>query len=228
MDTLTLISGLVLGGGVLALILYPLWQQTRPEAIFRVDRSGQTLEEYQARYQATLAAIRDLMFDYEMGKVSAGDYETLLHKTKLEAAKIRQQIDRLSRSAEEAAVDPAVEAQIETLLNQLKASKLNGYEALLPEIDAEIESLKSIKVEADVDGPACPNCGQLFEPGDAFCSGCGQSLAGVELGTAENICPQCGYAFQADDVFCAKCGTALEKTAQTQKRKDAQITERSL
>ena len=111
MDTLTLIISLALGLIVLVVILYPLWQQTRPEAIFRVDRSGQTLEEYQARYQAVLASIKDLMFDYEMGKVSTEDYEPLLASSKLEAAEIRRHIDRLGQGLV-SEIDPALDARV--------------------------------------------------------------------------------------------------------------------
>ena len=42
MEPVTLIISLALVVGAFALILYPLWQQTRPEAIFRVNRTGQT------------------------------------------------------------------------------------------------------------------------------------------------------------------------------------------
>ena len=69
MDAFTLILGLLLIGGALALILYPFWQQTRPEAIFRMNNAGQTLEEYQARYQA-YRRLWPLMADYQ-GELSA-------------------------------------------------------------------------------------------------------------------------------------------------------------
>jgi predicted nucleic acid-binding Zn ribbon protein len=179
------------------------------------DRPGQTLAEYQARYQAILAAIKDLMFDYEMGKVSAEDYEKLLHKTKLEAAGIRQQMDQLSDGIQPD-IDTTLAAEIETLVSQLRQSRFNGSEALLAEVDAEIELLKQIEL-----GPqtlACPNCGQAFRAGDVFCAGCGQSLEAVtpEIKAAEErSCPGCGYAFQADDLFCAHCGTALREEAQS-------------
>jgi predicted RNA-binding Zn-ribbon protein involved in translation (DUF1610 family) len=207
MDALTLFISLILTGGVLALILYPLWRRTRPEAIFHLDRSGQTLEEYAARYQAALAAIRDLMFDYEMGKVSAEDYQTLLPKAKLEAAKIRRQIDRLNDNAE-SDLDPATEAKIESLIAELRNSNLDRNEALLREVEAEIQSLKNIQLDAETGQPTCPNCGKTFVVGDAFCSGCGHSLAGVK--TEQNVCPNCGHAFQPDDAFCVKCGVALD------------------
>jgi len=222
MEPLTLIAIVALIGGVLALIFYPLWQQTRPEAVFRVDKSGQTLEEYEARYQALLAAIRDLMFDYEMGKVSTEDYETLLNRTKLEAANVRRHIDQLNRSSTEA-IDAALDAKIEALIAQMSSTGLNGDELLLREVEAEIELLKQVKPEQPTDqaprfsqdGLICPQCAQPVRSGDAFCARCGQSLA--ELEVKENICSECGYECQPDDTFCARCGTALIETPENAK-----------
>lgn len=211
MDVLSLTISLALVAGALGLILYPLWQQTRPEAIFHIDRSGQTLEEYQARYQATLAAIKDLMFDYEMGKVSAEDHEKLLAKAKLEAAEIRHQIDRLNHNAN-VNMEASLDVEIEKLIAQLRYSKFNGNEALLSEVDAEIELLKAIKLDpAEVDDCTCPHCGEPCLPGDAFCTTCGQPLAEwtADQPDKAEICPSCGYAYQPDDAFCAKCGLAL-------------------
>jgi hypothetical protein len=214
MDILTLIISLALGGGALALIFYPLWQQTRPEAIFRVDRSGQTLEEYQARYQAALAAIKDLMFDHEMGKVSTEDYEELLAQAKVEAAEIRQQIDRLSQRQEAVESDPVLEAEIETLLAQTKTGLLsNGNEGLLREIEAEVEALKHITLPGDdAVEAACPRCETAYVVGDAFCTGCGYALA--ELATGPT-CPECQLPVEPDDAFCARCGTALKENVVT-------------
>jgi DNA-directed RNA polymerase subunit RPC12/RpoP len=209
MEPVTLIISLALVVGALALIFYPLWQQTRPEAIFRVNPAGQTLEEYEARYQATLASIKDLMFDYEMGKVSADDYETLLHRSKLEAAQIRRQIDRLGQGDDTLVANPALDAEIEALVSQLRGQPANGNGALLQEIDAEIESLKQLAVDAETDGPACPNCGKGYQAGDAFCTGCGQALPEPTAANLGERCPECGSPVEADDAFCAKCGFAL-------------------
>lgn len=212
MDVLTLTATFVLVAGALGLILYPLWQQTRPEALIQLDSSGQTLEEYQARYQAALAAIKDLMFDYEMGKISAEDHEKLLARAKLEAAEIRRQIDRLSHSAN-ADIEASLDVEIEKLIAQLRFNKFSGNETLLSEVDAEIQLLKAIKLDpAEVDDCACPRCGKVCLPSDAFCAACGQPLAGLALDQAEagtESCPACGYAYQPGDAFCAKCGLAL-------------------
>lgn len=222
MDVFTLIVSLALAAGAFGLILYPLWQQTRFEAIPQNDRSGQTLEEYQARYQAALDAIKDLMFDQEMGKVAAEDYEQLLAKTKLEAAEIRHQIDRLSHSAatdKEAALD----VEIERLIAQLRTDTTDSSQTLLGEVEAEIELLKTIQLDpAEIVETVCPNCGHAFLPGDAFCTACGQALpeSAATDEVSADMCPNCGSTYQPDDAFCAKCGQARSSGTPVQSQEE--------
>jgi DNA-directed RNA polymerase subunit RPC12/RpoP len=206
MDTLAVILSLVLVGGTLALILYPLWN--RPQTRTTRDASGNTVEELEARYQASLAAIRDLMFDYEMGKVTQEDYDTLLTNSKLEAAQIRRQIDQMSQ-ATEVDLDPNIDVEIEKLVAQLRTDSVNGNETLLKEVDKEIEILK----HAQHDTVTCPNCSSIAQVGDTFCSKCGQSLENVKVD--KNTCPECGTSIQPDDAFCAKCGTELNNNLAT-------------
>lgn len=223
MDALTLTLSLALAACAFGLILYPLWQQTRSETVLQYDQSGQTLEEYQARYQAALDAIKDLMFDREMGKISAEDYEKLLTRSKLEAAEIRHQIDRLNHSTA-ADKEATLDVEVERLVAQLRTGPLNGSEVLLDEVDAEIEALKNIQIgSAGVDEATCPHCGQAFLLGDAFCTGCGQPLPEVtvvEPDILEEVCPTCGYAYRPDDVFCARCGQALNEGPGLQPRQE--------
>jgi uncharacterized OB-fold protein len=227
MDAFTLTVSLALTAGVFGLILYPLWQQTRPEITLQTGRSGRTLEEYQARYQATLDAIKDLMFDYEMGKISAEDYDKLLAKTKLEAAGVRHQIDRLSRSVA-TDVEAALDVEIERLVAQLRHNNQPGEnKALLSQVEAEIELLKNIRLEStQMDEAICPHCGQPFLPGDAFCSICGQPLpevTAVESKPPVNVCSACSYAYQTGDAFCARCGLALADELKVSPREDVVI-----
>ena len=227
MDALALVLSVALVGGALALILYPLWQQTRPEAIFRASRYGQTLEEYQARYQAVLAAIRDLMFDYEMGKVVAEDYEPLLTRLKLEAAGYRQQIDRLQRSQAEV-IGPALDAEIEAMIDRVRQQGVNGNQALLREVEAELELLKSVEFDDEAaETDVCPHCGRAVAPDDVFCSRCGQSLAELPGSTpdeeVENACPRCGNTFLPGDAFCVKCGAVLDENAASQRYQETRV-----
>lgn len=210
MDILTLTLSILLAGLALGIILYPLWQQYHAEAILLADPAEQTLENYEARYQAAISAIKVLMFDYEMGKVSEADYQTLLSKTKLEAAQIRRQIDHLSQEQLSVTdIDAALDAEIENLVAQLRNDRRNGNESLLQEVNAEIELLKNTPSQKSL---ACPNCAKRVRPEDAFCSGCGQSLDGLKSAN-ESACPECGAEIQPEDAFCAQCGAALNAVA---------------
>jgi DNA-directed RNA polymerase subunit RPC12/RpoP len=208
MDIVLLLTLLLLIACALLLILYPLWQQTNSKTIFQASSGpGQTLEEYQAQYRAALAAIKDLTFDYEMGKVSAEDYDTLLVKSKLNAAKIRRQIDLLSDIAEAEPVDEPVDAEIEQLVASLRNGHQAADELLLAEVEAEIELLKQL--QAVPSAISCSKCGKPVQPDDAFCSRCGQPVVQPEVKAPADACPTCGYKIKADDAFCAKCGTPL-------------------
>jgi len=204
----TLFITLILTAGALALALYPLWRRQTRSAAWpdRAAPAGRTLEEYQARYQAALAAIKDLMFDYEMGKVSAEDYQTLLPKTRLQAANLRRQMDQLSPDTGPA-IDPALDARIETLVAELKNGPMNDNEALRQEVEAEIEALKHLQPDAET---PCPHCGHTAQPGDTFCSRCGQALP-------KTACPHCGHVVHSTDDFCARCGSVLNNNISIRK-----------
>ena len=210
MDTTAIIVILALIAGALVLVLYPLWQHTRTQNHLP-QPAGQTLEEYQVRYQASLAAIKDLMFDYEMGKMTESDYQILLAKVKVEAAQIRKQLDALNNG--NVITDPATEAKIEAMVAQMRDDGLNvnGNQTISAEIEADIERLKNIGAAGM---PACPVCGRAYEVGDAFCAGCGHALDDVPPVVDEDTCPRCGYVFSPDDAFCAKCGAQVSSTPQ--------------
>lgn len=213
MDVLTILTSLMLVLGAFALVLYPLWQQSRPDIIFKVEGSGQTGEEYQARYQAALAAIKDLMFDYEMGKVSEDDYEKLLAKAKLEAAAIRHQLDRFNHSTT-TDIAATLEVEVEKLVAQLRSNKCNGHEILLPTVNAEIELLKTVSYHApNSEEFLCPQCSQPVFLDDAFCAACGHALTQSNLhknlSATAGFCPSCGLAVQPEDAFCARCGAGV-------------------
>jgi Zn finger protein HypA/HybF involved in hydrogenase expression len=63
---------------------------------------------------------------------------------------------------------------------------------------------------------SCPNCGNTdVEPGDQFCTGCGEDLSDVdaepesEPEPASPTCPNCGTEVAADASFCSNCGQEL-------------------
>jgi len=208
MELLPLVTGGLLIVLAALLVAYPLWQQTRPSGVLPANISGQTLAEHQVRYQAALAAIKDLMFDYEMGKISAEDHQLQLHKAKVEAAAIKRQIDLLDQNGAAPPLEATLDAEIERLVAQTKTNNpANRQKRLLAAVQSEIDTLKA----AAPAGPACGHCGKSCQPEDAFCSGCGQPV------TQENICPQCGQSHQPEDSFCVTCGAALATSPAGQK-----------
>jgi len=213
MEFLTILVVIILGLTALLLIGYPLWKQTRVHSVFRVDRTGQTLEEYQARYNATLASIKDLMFDYEMGKVDEADYQLLLEKAKLEAAGIRQTMDRLQQT-DTALLDAELDSEIERLVQETRQAGASAKSAFVGAANAEIERLKRESAAGLAAG--CAHCGSPYQPGDAFCSHCGSPLPAptAVLPSHQPTCPDCGSPVQPDDAFCTSCGFALASSGQ--------------
>ncbi|MDX1521061.1 MAG: zinc ribbon domain-containing protein [Anaerolineae bacterium] len=217
MDAFTLTAIVVLVVASLALILYPVLQQDRPTP-GNPNPLSQSLEELETRYQAALAAIRELMLDHETGKVATADYEPLLARAKIEAAKIRQQIDHLTRQP---ALDPHIEAEIERLVAETRAglSGKNGEtpQAITFDLEAEVDAeIRRLQNAGAVETITCPTCGKTGSTQDSFCSGCGQPLASpAEAERSADHCPSCGYAFEPGDAFCAQCGIALRPVAES-------------
>lgn len=213
MDFLVLIIIVLLISGTLLLILYPLWQATQHQSIGHTDRIQQLQEDYQARYDIALAHIKQLMLDYEAGKLSTADYDRLLEQAKLEAANIRQQIDYLHEGVS-AATEFALNAKAEMFIKQMKAGLNQQPAHLLRQVQTEIDRLKSQPGDQPL-SPYCSQCGHPGHPGDAFCTACGHSLTNQPTppSAQHNFCPQCGQAAQADDAFCAKCGATIQSTS---------------
>ncbi len=153
-----------------------------------------------ARRDALYAALKDAEFDRETGKLTEEDYQAVRTRTMAEAAGVLRQLDHLTPEAE-AALDAEIEAEVARLRDGAAA-------AIAPElaaaVDAEIAALAKRAAPARFK-PACPDCGQPYQPGDAFCAACGASLA--------DACPQCGALHRPGDAFCSRCGAALRDQA---------------
>lgn len=100
------IIGIILAILTALFVGYPLLQKRRQKVSFALNHRAQELE---ARKAEIYAAIRDIDFDYRMGKLSQEDYETLREQYKTEAIGMMKQIDEMQlgkshRSAKAAAV----------------------------------------------------------------------------------------------------------------------------
>jgi hypothetical protein len=129
-----------------------------------------------------LAALKEIEFDRETGKLSDSDYEFLKAKYTV------------------AAVEALRQDQVEAVSNDVEAL-----------IAAKVRSLRSATVRTPPDtspalspasgsGPPCDTCGPRPEPDALFCSTCGRRL------TTRQYCHPCGAGLVPGSKFCEACG----------------------
>jgi hypothetical protein len=88
---MTEIIGIALAIITAIFIGYPLLQKQRGKVSFALNHRAQEME---ARKKEIYAAIRDIDFDYQMGKLSKDDYEALRQQYKTEAIGMMKQLDQ--------------------------------------------------------------------------------------------------------------------------------------
>jgi hypothetical protein len=124
-----------------------------------------------------LAALKEIEFDRETGKLSDDDYALL--KAKYTGAAL----DALRTESTE----PTTARDVETL------------------IAARVRALRSVASSAPPGAPACPTCGPRPERDAVFCSTCGQRLrqggecagCGAALEAGTRFCAACGAGVAA-------------------------------
>jgi hypothetical protein len=185
MAVLPIALTVLLTAGALAFVLLPLWRRPNPlrvapdgtVAAFGDTRSWTSREELMARRDALYATLRDAEFDHEMGKLGDADYQVLRTRTMHEAAQVLRQLDSLTPAAE-----AMLDREIEQAVARLRATPTSAGPADLPTavvhaVEAEIAALiKHSGAAPALDNLACPNCGQAYRAGDAFCVFCGAGL----------------------------------------------------
>jgi hypothetical protein len=166
------------------------------QSLPQVRPTSLTVDELAARRDALYAALKDAEFDRETGKFTDEDYQIVRSRYMMEAAHVLQQLDRLTPEAE-----AALEAEIERAIAELRSDGKEISPDLTEAVETEIGSLIKHVTASNKHALACPDCGQPYQAGDAFCAHCGASLA--------DTCPECGVPYRPGDAFCARCGARL-------------------
>lgn len=115
------------------------------------------------------SAIKDIEFDYSLGKLSSDDFNELNTKYKMEAAELLKEIDNLKTKTEISVADNKLEQEI---LSYRKSSGVK--DSLENELEKEIAAFKT--TYSTVAGKLCPQCGSEYGAQDVFCSKCGVKL----------------------------------------------------
>ena len=158
--TLALVVGTLLAVGTLAFVLYPIFfgdpRATIPRPATRTVRDSSVAGSRSAlddptSQESAIAALREIEFDRETGKLSEADY------TALKAQYTRQAILAMRERG----------AAMVTASGEATASGLES--GVDDEIEAAVRAYRAQHL-------TCPTCGPRPESDAAFCSTCGRYL----------------------------------------------------
>jgi Double zinc ribbon len=161
-----LVLGTMLAVGALAFVLQPLFFAA-PGA----DRLARAIRPRTSQREEAVAALREIEFDRETGKLSEADY------TELKARYTKQAIEAMRRDASVAAASPAVsreEDEIEAAVRAYRAQRIACAECgPRPEPDALYCSTCGRYLR-----DRCAECGAPVDALEArYCVNCGHRLA---------------------------------------------------
>lgn len=159
--------GLIVGGGVLVAIGYPIWRPA-PQVLGSSSGPASELAGLEESKESTYAAIRELGFDFHTDKLSEADYQLEIERLKAEAVGIVSQIEERTDSP------PTGSDSVEQEIAAVRASIERSIATVSP---------AAAPVPARATAPAasgtalfCTQCGRPSGPEDRFCAGCGTQL----------------------------------------------------
>lgn len=168
------LAAVLLGVAGLWLLLQPLIRP-RPARPLPLE----PVEPEETPRGLALAALKEIEFDRETGKLSDADYDSL--KAKYTAAAL----ESLRREQAEAVSD-GVEALIADKVRALRF--------------ASAATPSNVPPQSSGPGGVCGTCGPRSEPDALFCSSCGRHLPVLTL------CSRCGAILPPEGRFCETCG----------------------
>jgi hypothetical protein len=163
------------GGAVLAFILF-VWSSLRTffgDADLPLDVSlqwGVAMAEDEQKH-AILRAIKDLEFEYSLGRISDDDYQELSQRYRSDAKRILRTLDSNLRPSREKA-EALFEEHLANLAQTSKPKK--GSKKKKKASKSETKASKTI---------ACSACDTENDPDSKFCKQCGELMASKPTAT---------------------------------------------
>ena len=147
MNTADIVVIIVMAIGLVVWVGEPLVRRGRDREA-AADAQGDAVERLTLQKETLYAAIRDLDFDHQTGKVDAEDHAELRRQMEAEAADILRQLDLADPLAD---LDHVAEQEILAYRQKEDSAALTSDDT-------------------------CPACGTALAAGPTYCPICGQSL----------------------------------------------------
>lgn len=162
LEALVIVFAALVAAGTFLFVLQPVL--THSVQVSDDEETVETLEELYAQRDALYRSIKELEFDYRVGKLTDEDYKRFVTELKRQAADVLRRIDEVK------AAQTSVRERLEERIRALR----QGTAATMPTAPA----VATVSVEdGEAQGPRfCPQCGAPVRPGDKFCSQCGTRL----------------------------------------------------
>lgn len=175
------VAAAVVGALALWLVLQPLIRPAK-----RSSAPIEPIDPEETPKGIALAALKEIEFDRETGKLSDEDYGLL--KARYTAAALEAlRSDRAAVAGGPASDD--VESMVAARLRALRST--SGTTSSDPPVPSNSTQ------------PLCPSCGPRPEADAAFCSTCGRRLS------HQLRCNSCGAELHPDSKFCDSCGEGV-------------------
>ncbi len=168
---MTILIAICMAAAAVILVAWPLIQAAQTRAP-QPPRQDQVLDELLARREAALTAIKDLEFDYLVGKVEEADYQAFNARLRSEAIAILKAIDQHT-GVDSGEASARLEREIAR--KRRKRAAPTPAPSLEAQVEAEIAALRrqSAAPGAQPAAATCASCGAALDAADRFCRNCG-------------------------------------------------------
>lgn len=186
MDDLTLWVTVVLAALISLLAIFfaisPLLQPGRASTLLEDDK----LVELLGRKDSALQAIKDLEFDYRVGKISQEDYQRLDQRLRRQAIGLMQQIEKLAPTS------ASLDEELESIIAQFRQTVMTpttvtsttvtpaSNRALSGETRASSAAAPTPVIDTTHAGRFCTECGKPVAVEHKFCAYCGTPIAQID------------------------------------------------
>ena len=174
---ITVVVAALISVGAVLWSLWPLLQPGPAHIVLEDDR----LTELLGRKNAALGAIKDLEFDYRVGKMSEEDFARVNDRLRRQAIGLMEQVDQLAPAS------AALDSQLEAEIAKLRKTQPQRAPVATPAVGRTPAPVSGPGTSSRVQGRFCTNCGHPLEPGNKFCANCGTPVAQAAAADGEKV-----------------------------------------